>query len=86
MRQTASGHNQAGERVVYLEFQAAIGQTDPRDRVVIDADPLLDVTIKGGVHGDIATSAITLNTIPSLLAAKPGLHTMASLPVTHFVR
>lgn len=86
VRQTASGSNQAGERVVYLEFQAAIGQSDPRDRVVIDGDPPLDVTIKGGVHGDIATSAITLNTIPSLLAAKPGLHSMATLPVTHFIR
>lgn len=86
VKQTASGYTASGERVVFLDFQAAIGQRDPRDRVVIDADPPLDVTIKGGVHGDVATSAITLNTIASLLAAPPGLHTMASLPVTHYRR
>jgi 4-hydroxy-tetrahydrodipicolinate reductase len=89
VRQTASGYNRSGERVVHLDFQAAIGQADPRDRVVIEVDPPdapIDATIRGGVHGDVATSAITLNAIPSLLAAGPGLHTMATLPVTKFAR
>ena len=86
VKQTASGYTASGERVIFLDFQAAIGQRDPRDRVVVEGDPPLDLTIKGGVHGDVATSAITLNTIPSLLAAPPGLHTMASLPVTHYRR
>jgi hypothetical protein len=38
------------------------------------------------VHGDIATTAITLNTVRSLLAAPPGLHTMATLPVTYALK
>ena len=60
-------------------------QSDPHDRVKIDAEPPIDLTIKNGIHGDIATSAITLNAIPSLIAAKPGLHTMATVPMVHFV-
>ncbi len=83
VRQTAHGWNAAGEEVVTMEFQAAIGQPHPHDRVVIEGEPRIDLRIEGGVHGDIATSAITLNAIDSLLAAAPGLHTMATVPVVH---
>ncbi len=81
VRQTAHGWNAAGEEVVTMEFQAAIGQAQPHDRVVIEGEPRIDLRIEGGVHGDVATSAITLNAIDSLLAAPPGLHTMASVPM-----
>jgi 4-hydroxy-tetrahydrodipicolinate reductase len=76
----------AATPVIEMQFQAAIGQSDPHDRVVIDGEPPLDLTLKGGVHGDIATSAISLNAIPSLIAAPPGLHTMATIPLVRFVR
>jgi 4-hydroxy-tetrahydrodipicolinate reductase len=79
VRQTARGYFDE-HTVVELEFQAAIGQADPHDRVVIDADPPIDCVIHGGVHGDLATSAIACNAIGRLLAAPPGLHTMASIP------
>ncbi|HMN40549.1 MAG TPA: hypothetical protein PKE29_06850 [Phycisphaerales bacterium] len=72
--------------ILELTFQAAIGQSDPHDRIVIDGEPPIDLTLKGGVHGDIATSAISLNAIPSLIAAPPGLHTMATIPLVRFVR
>ncbi|MDX2148437.1 MAG: dihydrodipicolinate reductase [Planctomycetota bacterium] len=79
VRQTARGY--ADERVVVeLEFQAAIGQTDPHDRITIDADPPIDAVLHGGVHGDLATSAIVCNAIPRLMGAAPGLHTMATIP------
>ncbi len=81
VRQTAHGWNAAGEEVVTMEFQAAIGQSEPHDRVVIEGEPRIDLRIEGGVHGDVATSAITLNAIDSLLESKPGLHTMATVPV-----
>lgn len=68
------------EPVIQMEFQAAIGQVDPHDRVVLDAEPPIDLTLKGGVHGDVATVAITLNAIASLKAVHPGLHTMATIP------
>ncbi len=72
--------------ILEFTFQAAIGQPDPHDRVVIEGEPPIDLTLKGGVHGDIATSAISLNAIPSLIAAPPGLHTMATIPLVRFVR
>lgn len=80
VRQTAHGWNAAGEEVVTMEFVAAIGQPGPHDRVVIEGEPRIDLRIEGGVHGDVATSAITLNAIDSLLAAAPGLHTMGTVP------
>lgn len=82
VRQEARGYD--GARIVVdLKFQASIGLVDPHDRVIVDGVPPLDLTWKGGVQGDIATSAITLNSIPSLRAAPPGLHTMASIPLVH---
>jgi len=71
--------------VIQLTFQAAIGQPDPHDRVLLDSEPPIDLILRGGVHGDIATSAITLNAIPALMAAPPGLHTMATIPLVRFV-
>ncbi|MCC6426339.1 MAG: dihydrodipicolinate reductase [Phycisphaerales bacterium] len=78
VRQVAKGY--AGERcIASLEFQAAIGQPDPCDRIVLDGEPPIDLTIKGGVHGDVATSAIIVNSIPRIIEAAPGLHTMATI-------
>lgn len=83
VRQVARGWD--GERLVAeLTFQAAIGQADPHDRVVIEGEPPLDVVIKGGVHGDVATVAIAINSIERLLEAKPGLQTMATVPPVRF--
>lgn len=81
VRQIARGWS-ADREVITLDFLAAIGHADPHDRVLITGDPPLDLALAGGVHGDTATIAITLNAIPSVGAAPPGLHTMASiLPV-----
>lgn len=78
VRQVARGY--FDERIVVnLEFQAAIGQRDPHDRVTIHGEPDIDVVIPGGVHGDIATSAIVANSLARLLQAPPGLHTMATI-------
>ncbi len=73
----------AGREVITLIFRAAIGEPDPRDRVIIDGDPALDLTIAGGVHGDVATSAVTLNAIVGLLDldAAGGLHAMSTIPL-----
>ena len=40
--------------------------------------------IAGGIHGDIATASIVVNSIPQVLAAAPGLHTMRDLPLPSF--
>ncbi|HVS11080.1 MAG TPA: dihydrodipicolinate reductase [Planctomycetota bacterium] len=72
-----------GREVLRLEFQAAIGQADPHDRIAIDGEPAVDLVLRGGLHGDAATSALLLNTIRPLLAAPAGLHTMATLPLPY---
>jgi hypothetical protein len=80
IRQEAIGL--AGTEVrIRLEFVAAIGLADPHDRVIVHGDPPVDLLWKGGVHGDVATSAIVLNAIRPLLASAPGLHTMATIPL-----
>jgi 4-hydroxy-tetrahydrodipicolinate reductase len=67
--------------VLELVFQAALAEPEPRDRVVITGEPPLELVLPGGVHGDLATSALVLNTIRPLLKVEPGLHTMGSLPL-----
>ncbi len=69
------------DEVITLDFLAAIGQEDPHDRIVIEGDPNVDMRWAGGVHGDTATIAITLNAVLSLVRANPGLHTMGSVPI-----
>jgi 4-hydroxy-tetrahydrodipicolinate reductase len=71
----------AGRVALELVFQAALGEPEPRDRVLVDGEPPVELLLPGGVHGDTATSALVLNVLRPLLAAEPGLHTMASLPL-----
>ena len=81
VRQIARGYQ--GEHVVLeLVFHAACGEPKSFDRIEVDADPPLELVFRGGVHGDVATSAIVLNSLRPLLAAEPGLHTMGSIPLT----
>jgi hypothetical protein len=80
VRQEARGYVDGEARIV-LDFRAAIGLRDPHDRVVVEGEPAIDLVWKGGVQGDVATSAIVLNAIRSLRASAPGLHTMASIPL-----
>jgi 4-hydroxy-tetrahydrodipicolinate reductase len=83
VRQVAHGFE--GERLrIVLEFQAASGQADPHDRVLVRGEPELDLRVEGGIHGDVATSAITLNAAAVLPSAVPGLHDMSSVPLVHF--
>jgi hypothetical protein len=60
-----------------------VGAESPRDHVLVDGDPPIDCTIAGGVAGDIATAAITVNAIPKLMAARAGLVTMKDIPLVH---
>jgi hypothetical protein len=41
--------------------------------------PRLAQKITGGVHGDIATASITVNSIPKVIDAPPGLRTMRDM-------
>jgi 2,4-diaminopentanoate dehydrogenase len=85
VRQEALGLDGSGTRI-RLEFAAAIGLADPHDRVIVHGEPPIDLVWKGGVPGDVATSAIVLNALGPLLASAPGLHTMATIPLVRFTQ
>lgn len=75
-----------GEEKIKLLFRATIGEKSPRDRIIIDSVPSVDMTIKNGINGDVATCAITINAIPVVLNANSGLRTMADIePVSCFI-
>jgi len=69
--------------VISLDLQMFVGAESPRDHVYIDGTPPIDMTIKGGIAGDQATAAIVVNSIPKLMAARPGVVTMKDLPLVH---
>jgi 4-hydroxy-tetrahydrodipicolinate reductase len=73
-----------GLPVVTLHMEAYLGAPDPYDAVEITGSPALRMRIAGGIHGDIATAAITVNSLPSVLEATPGLHTMRDMPLPSF--
>ncbi|RLG69800.1 MAG: dihydrodipicolinate reductase, partial [Methanobacteriota archaeon] len=63
-----------------LEFIAAVGQPDPGETIEIKGEPNLTSKIPSGVNGDVATCAIAVNAISSIVRAAPGLHVMTDLP------
>ena len=65
-------------------MEAYLGAPESYDAVRIEGTPPLRMKLAGGVHGDIATASIAVNSIPRVLAAPPGLHTMRSLPMPSF--
>jgi 4-hydroxy-tetrahydrodipicolinate reductase len=76
------GRGVVGNReAITLDLQIYVGAKEPTDSVVIEGVPPIDMTIKGGIHGDLATAAIVVNSIPKVLKAEPGLLTMKDLPV-----
>jgi 4-hydroxy-tetrahydrodipicolinate reductase len=52
--------------------------------VEIDGSPALKMRIAGGVHGDVATTSIVVNSLPKVIEASPGLHTMRDMPIPSF--
>jgi 4-hydroxy-tetrahydrodipicolinate reductase len=72
------------QAVIRLHMEAYLGAPESYDGVTIEGSPRLTMKIAGGVHGDVATAAIVVNSIPKVLAAAPGLHTMRSLPIPSF--
>jgi hypothetical protein len=70
--------------VIALNFKAAVGEPESYEQVRIDGEPAIQSRITGGVNGDIATCAITLNAVRSVLAASPGLKTMGDIPPVAF--
>jgi len=73
-----------GRPVITLHMEAYLGAPESFDAVEITGSPALKMKLAGGVHGDIATASITVNSIPKILDVPPGLHTMRDMPLPSF--
>jgi 4-hydroxy-tetrahydrodipicolinate reductase len=70
-----------GKAVVTLHMEAYLGAPESYDAVTVEGNPNITQKISGGLHGDIATASITVNSIPKILRVAPGLRTMADMPI-----
>jgi 2,4-diaminopentanoate dehydrogenase len=74
----------AGKEKIFLELKMYVGAKDPADTIELEGEPRLTLTIPGGTHGDLATAAVVVNTIPIILAAPAGLRTSRDLALGFF--
>jgi len=84
VEQVAFGY-QNGECKIKMHFKAAIGEKRSFDKITIKGTPSFSSEIDGGINGDIATCAIAINSIKSVLKAPAGLHTMADIAVPGYI-
>ena len=74
-----------GREVIFLEHPQQICPeaegVDTGDYIAIDGDPPVNLSIKPEIPGGTGTIAVAVNMIPLVRAARPGLLTMADLPV-----
>ena len=56
-----------------------VGAPDPHDRVMLEADPPMDVLVVGGTQGDRATVGTTVNALARMRSAPRGLVTVADV-------
>jgi 4-hydroxy-tetrahydrodipicolinate reductase len=68
-----------GRAIVHLHMEAYLGAPESYDAVVIEGVPRIEQRIVGGLHGDVATASIAVNSIPKIIAAPPGLRTMRDM-------
>jgi len=80
VHQTIDGRGRINVR---LELRMYVGaEAVAADRVIVKGVPDVEMEIKGGVHGDRATAAMVVNSIPRVVSARPGVLTMDDIPVS----
>ncbi|GMR09508.1 MAG: oxidoreductase [Anaerolineae bacterium] len=79
LKQVATANTETQE-FLKLTFIAALDAEDEQDTITIVGKPRLEITLKG-TNGDLATAAISVNAIPRVVEADPGLVTMSDLPI-----
>ena len=75
------------EPVIHALHMEAVPRRLPESfdlRPDIEGSPNLSSKVVGGIHGDVATASIVVNSIPKVLSAAPGLHTMRDLALPSF--
>lgn len=70
-----------GEPMIVLHMEAYLGAPESYDAVHVKGVPDISSKVAGGFHGDIATVSIAVNAIPKVIEARPGFHTMRTLPI-----
>jgi len=70
----------AGATKVELDLTMAVGESG-FDRIEIQGDPPVNLTVEGGFHGDRATVGCVVNAIPFIVQAPPGVQTVVTLPL-----
>ena len=70
--------------VITLHMEAYLGAPESYDAVTVTGSPAITSKIAGGVHGDIATASIVVNSLAKVLEVSPGLHTMRDMPLPSF--
>jgi hypothetical protein len=74
-----------GRPIITLHMEAYLGAPESYDAVTIEGSPRIQQKISGGVHGDVATASITVNSIPKVLQSPPGLRTMRDMILPSWV-
>jgi hypothetical protein len=73
-----------GKPLIKLHMEAYLGAPESYDAVRITGNPPLSLKVVGGVHGDVATASIVVNSIPKVIQAAPGLRTMRDMALPGF--
>ncbi|MGH9242294.1 MAG: NAD(P)H-dependent amine dehydrogenase family protein [Vicinamibacterales bacterium] len=73
-----------GEPLIRLRLEAYLGAPESYESVLIEGSPRIHSRIEGGVHGDIATASMAVNSIPAVMAAPPGFRTMRDMRLPSF--
>ncbi|OFW13182.1 MAG: hypothetical protein A3H29_09955 [Acidobacteria bacterium RIFCSPLOWO2_02_FULL_67_21] len=81
--QNAAGYVK-GEPRITLHLEAYLGAPESYDAVLIEGAPRIYSKIEGGVHGDVATASMVVNSIPAVASAPPGLRTMRDVRLPSF--
>jgi 4-hydroxy-tetrahydrodipicolinate reductase len=69
---------------VSLELRMYVGAEDvAADRVIVRGVPDVEMEIKGGIHGDRATAAMVVNSIPRIVQSRPGVLTMDDIGISY---
>jgi len=81
--QRGTGYVQ-GEARIRLRLEAYLGAPESYESVLIEGSPRIHSRIEGGVHGDIATASMAVNSIPAVIDAPPGFRTMRDMRLPSF--
>lgn len=69
---------------IRLRLDAYLGAPESYELVVIEGSPRIESRIDRGIHGDVATVAMAVNSIPAAIAATPGFRTMRDMRLPSF--